>query len=608
MISFNLFVLPFSLGLVYLLYMIIRWWYKWVKSLPEAERNMFRSGIFSRKFFAALKEIFLESLIHRKMFSRNALLGYMHMSFAFGWFLLILFGNVESRIYSTSHINPPYYPIFLKFFIQDRTVLWFEINTVPGFFRFLMDFLLLFVLSGLVLAMIKRSMSKWFGMKRTTEYHLTDKVALACLWLIFPVRLLAESFTDGYYGGGGGFITQHLGDFMALIFKETSRQIAYILWWTYSLALGIFFVTLPFSRYWHIPTEMLLIFFRHFGIHNKKESSSFTEVEIGACSRCGVCIDVCQLGSAAHIHDIQAVYFIRSVRDEQVSRDIALRCLVCGRCQEYCPVSISTDNIRLIERNTFTGSHESDFSYLPGLIPRKTSVIYFAGCMTHLTPSIFTSVKGILEKAGIDFIFMDEAGTVCCGRPIMLSGKYAQAEKLIQYNKEVILSSGAQTLVTSCPICLRAFREEYNLPIRILHHSQYLLELIKSGLVPLQAIHRRVAYHDPCELGRGSQEYHAPRELLSKVADLVEVFRDGKDSLCCGGSLGIYTISPRKRDLITKDAVGHLTASEPDILATACPLCKRTLSKHADIQIMDIAEIIFSSIPQNGSQHPGIRV
>ncbi|MFH1295766.1 MAG: hypothetical protein ABIJ04_00635 [Bacteroidota bacterium] len=156
MISFNLFVLPFSLGLIYLLYMIIRWWIKWIRGLPAEGHKRFR---------------------------RNALLGYMHMSFAFGWFLLILFGNIESRIYSTTHVNPPYYPIFLKFFIHDKTVQWFEIYTVPGFFRFLMDFLLLFVLSGLVLAMVKRGRSRWFGMKRTTHYQLTDKVALICLWL-----------------------------------------------------------------------------------------------------------------------------------------------------------------------------------------------------------------------------------------------------------------------------------------------------------------------------------------------------------------------------------------------------------------------------------------
>ncbi|MBN1198969.1 MAG: (Fe-S)-binding protein [Bacteroidales bacterium] len=597
MISFNLFVLPFSLGLIYLLYMIARWWYKWISALNPNDKTRFRNGLFSPRFFSAVKEVFLESLIHRKMFKRNALMGYMHMSFALGWFLLIILGNIESRIYSTTHINPPYYPIFLKFFIHDKTVLWFEIYTVPGFFRFIMDLLLLFILSGLALAIVKRSKSRWFGMTRTTHYQLTDKVALTCLWLIFPVRLFAESFTDGYYGGGGGFVTQHLGNLLVLIFQEASQHIAYMLWWTYSLVLGIFFVTLPFSRYWHIPTEILLIFFRHFGIKPQAGHSSFSDVEIGACSRCGVCIDVCQLGVAAHVHDIQAVYFIRSVRDEQVNRDITLRCLVCGRCQQSCPVGIQTDSLRLIERNIFSGSLQSDFGYLPPKTPRQASIVYFAGCMTHLTPGILRAIKGIFLQAGVNYLFLDEQGSVCCGRPMLLSGKHDQAMKLMEANRQLILATQAETLVTSCPICYRMFIEMYDLPMQVVHHSQYILELIKTGKIPLQTHYKKVAYHDPCDLGRGSHVYHAPRELLAKVSDLVHVKNEYEDALCCGGSLGLYTLNPKKRNMVTKNALDILMANQPEIIATACPLCKKTFAKLSDVEVLDIAEMVYPAIP-----------
>jgi len=597
MISFNLFVLPFLFGLIYGFFTVNRRLVLWVRALPQEDRKKFWTGLRSRRLFYALREVFLECLVHRSLFKRNKLMGFMHMSFALGWFLLIVAGNLESRIYSASHVNPPYYPIFLKFFIHDKTVLWFEINTVPGFFRFLMDFLLLFILTGLGLALVKRRQPGWFGMKRTTHYQLTDKIAIGCLWLIFPLRLLAESFTNGYFTAGGGFITQHLGDALVSIFPPASMHIAYGLWWTYSLVLGIFFVTLPFSRFMHIPTEILLILFRYFGMGPAKISSPFSEVEIHACSRCGVCIDVCQMGTAARIHDVQAVYFIRSVRDKQVQRDIALGCLVCGRCQEVCPVKINTDSLRLIERNRLSYHHASDFSYLKPEPGRTADVIYFAGCMTHLTPGIIRAMKGILNRAGIRFLFLDELKTVCCGRPLLLAGKPVQAREMIEYNRKMITESGANTLVTSCPVCYRVFREEYSLSLRILHHSQYLLELIKTGKIPLQAYFKKVAYHDPCDLGRGTREFEAPRELLLKVADLVENRQARENALCGGGSLGIYTISPKKRDLITKDALASLTENKPEILATACPLCKKTFAKHAEIEVRDISELVYSSMP-----------
>ena len=601
MINFNLFVLPFFLGLIYVVFAIGQSWYRWIKALPAIDKVRFMAGIRNPwQVLSSLKEIFLEALIHRRMWKRNPLLGYMHMSFALGWFLLIVFGNIESRLYSGVHLNAPYYPIFLKFFIHDKLVIFFEIYSVPGFFRFLMDFLLLFVLSGLVLALIKRKKSTWFGLKRTTEFQLTDVVSLTCLWLIFPMRLIAESFTAGYYGSGGGFMTQPLGNFLVWIMPLRDDLVAYSLWWGYSLVLGIFFITLPYSRYMHIPTEVLLIFFRHFGIQPGKWYSSFSDVEVQSCSRCGVCIDVCQLNDAG-IHDSQAVYFIRNVRDRYVPEEISRKCLVCGRCQEVCPVGISADSLRLIKRRELVSGQASDFSYLPprqGLSPRQGDVVYFAGCMSHLTPSIIRAMKGIMEQAGVSYIHLDDDASVCCGRPLMIAGKDRQANGLIEYNKQLIRQTRAKILVTSCPICYRVFREEYNLPIRIQHHTQFILELVKTGKIPLQGFFKKVSYHDPCDLGRGSGVYEAPRELIAKIADLVPVAQEANNSLCCGGSLGIFEASQDQRNMMTAAALGVLLEYQPDLIATACPLCKKTFEKQSPVEVKDIAELIFAALPK----------
>jgi len=600
MINFNLFVLPFFLGLIYVVIAIGKSWYQWIKALPAIDKVKFMAGIrHPRQVLSALKEVFLESLIHRRMWKRNPLLGYMHMSFALGWFLLIVLGNIESRFYSGVHLNAPYYPIFLKFFIHDKLVIFFEIFSVPGFFRFLMDFLLLFVLSGLVLAVIKRQKSRWFGMKRTTAYQLTDLVALTCLWLIFPMRLLAESFTAGYYGSGGGFMTQPLGNLLVRIMPLPDDLVAYAMWWGYSLALGIFFITLPFSRYMHIPTEVLLIFFRHFGIQPKKWYSSISDIEVQACSRCGVCIDVCQLSDAG-IHDSQAVYFIRGVRDKYVPQVISRKCLVCGRCQEACPVGISTDSLRLIKRRELVSGQASDFSFLntennPSL---QAEVVYFSGCMSHLTPTIIRAMKGIMDQAGISYLHLDEDRSVCCGRPLMIAGKDRQAHDLVEFNKNLIRSTRAKILVTSCPICYRVFKEEYNLPIRIQHHTQFILDLVKTGKIPLQGFFKKVAYHDPCDLGRGSGVYEAPRELISKIADLVPVSKDANNAMCCGGSLGIFEASQQQRNAMTAGALDILLQGQPDIIATGCPLCKKTFEKQSPVEVKDIAELVYEALPK----------
>lgn len=598
--TFNFFVLPFSIGLIYVLVAIFNRFYRWIHALKPEDKYRFLRSLRTVKVFGALKEVFMESLIHRKMFRKNPLLGYMHMSFALGWFLLIVIGNMESRIYSGWYINPPYYPIFLKFFIHDTRVLPFEIFTVPGFFRFTMDFLLLFLLSGVILAIFKRRHSKWFGMKKTTNHQLTDRVALYCLWAIFPCRLFAEGFTAGYYGGGG-FFTQHFGNLLVMFAPYMAPYIAYGFWWAYSLSLGIFFVTLPYSRYMHIPTEVLLIFFRHFGIKPKSNYSSVNDVEVFSCPRCGVCIDACQLSFAAGINHMQTVYFIRSVRDQHVMEKLALQCMVCGRCEISCPVGIHINDLRLLKRRDVYRNHRSDYSYLSKLngISRQADVVYFAGCMTHLSPSIHRSMTHIMTIAGVNYIFMDAAGSICCGRPLMLAGKKDQAAELIRNNKEIILNTKARTLVTSCPICFKMFKEEYNLPLRIVHHSQFLLELVKQGRIPLQSVHNRVAYHDPCDLGRGAGIYHEPRELISKIADLLPSDNEKADALCCGGSLGTFTTSSEEKAAITRNALESLLASRPDSLVTSCPLCKRTFANQTETRVIDIAELLWESVPES---------
>lgn len=607
--TFNLFVLPFSIGLIYVLTAIVIRFYRWINALKPEDKYRFLKSLRTVKVFSALKEVFMESLIHRKLYRKNPLLGYMHMSFALGWLLLIVTGNIESRIYSGWYINPPYYPIFLKFFIHDRRVLPFEIFTVPGFFRFSMDLILIFVLSGFVLAVLKRSRSKWFGMRKTTDHQLSDRIAMTFLWLIFPLRLFAESFTAGYYGGGG-FFTQHFGNLLYMAALDLSPYIAYACWWGYSISLGVFFVMLPYTRYLHIPTEALLIFFRHFGIKPKSTYSSVNDVEVFSCPRCGVCVDACQLSLAADIGKMQTVYFIRAVRDQHVRESLALQCMVCGRCQEACPVGIHIDDLRLLKRRDAYRNHVSDFSYLQrinGHENRQADVVYFAGCMTHLSPAIHRSMTSIMAAAGINYIFLDQDGSICCGRPLMLAGKKMQAEELMRNNRNLILRTRAKALVTSCPICQRIFKEEYNLPIRILHHSQFILELVKRGRIPLQSVHQRVAYHDPCDLGRGSGVYDAPRELISKVADLVPSAIEKNQSLCCGGSLATFTTNESERAAVTRHALDSLLANDPECLITSCPLCKKTFANQTETKVLDLAELVCASIPGAQTEPAGIR-
>jgi Fe-S oxidoreductase len=593
--TFNLFVIPFFVGLLFLLSVLFIKYSRWIAMMDAPDRVKAWRALFSVSLLKTLKEIFMESLLHRRMFKRNPLLGYMHMSFALGWFLLIVMGNVESRVYSGGHINPPYYPIFLKFFIHDKRVLPFEIFTLPGFFRFTLDLLLLFILSGLMLALFKRTRSRWFGLKRTTKHTKLDKWAISSLWLIFPMRLLAESFTAGIYQGGG-FLTNTLGSFFAAFLPE--KFLAYPAWWAYSTMLGVFFVTLPWSRFMHIPTEILLIFLRNAGISQGKYPGSFSEIEVRACPRCGICIDVCQMNEAGFTGST-AVYFLRSLRDRQNNVQLNSNCMMCGRCLEACPVGIDTLGLRVGARGVDNKQVVSDFSYLlqQPYKEKKAEIVYFAGCMGHLTPGIKNAMLQIFKNAGINYTFFDEEGTICCGRPLKLAGMEESASKLIAVNTKSLLETQAKLLVTSCPICYKVFNTDYRLEgMVVMHHSVYIEKLVNDGKLILRPAAYKAVYHDPCELGRGSGIYEQPRNVLKQIAEVAEVAEERVNSLCCGGSIGSLSMNATQRNVIRDGTLKILCASKPDIVVTACPLCKKTFDSSHEVVVKDIAELVAENM------------
>ncbi len=609
--QFDPFVIPFNIGLYFILIYVVTRSIYWFRNLSRPDKLRLQRGFFGKAFGQSLKEIFLESLIHRKILKANLRLGYMHLSLAFGWFLLILLGTIEADVFGAKHLNAPYKAIFFKFFNPEHGRSGFE-----AFYSFLMDLTLAFILSGLFLAVIKRFSSKVVGMKRTTKLNIPDKIALTSLWLIFPSRLIAESLTSGAYGSGS-FLTGSLGSWLAAFLP--AQQLAYPFWWLYSLSLGTFFILLPLTRYMHIPTELFLIFMRNSGIRTGDKAGTYSEVQTYSCSSCGICIDACQLNFSAGITDIQSAYLLKGIRNNLDVSEIANNCLMCGRCDQKCPVGIELSPIRMLARrgeiklnenksilgHYFPEPHYIDtnsqdakpvFDWLPENKTKNADVLFFAGCMTHLTPSIKLSMTRILNASGVNWSFIDEQGGVCCGRPLMLAGQDKEARELISYNSQIIWKSGAHTLVTSCPICYKVFKESYYLDVEVLHHTQYIKRLIDDGSLRLNFLRKKVVYHTPCELGRGSGVYEEPKEVLKHVVRLQKTNFEDENSLCCGGSLGNTKLSHRKKSLIACDTVTELTKCNPDILATACPLCKKTFSCVTNAKVSDIAEIVAEAI------------
>jgi Fe-S oxidoreductase len=218
--------------------------------------------------------------------------------------------------------------------------------------------------------------------------------------------------------------------------------------------------------------------------------------------------------------------------------------------------------------------------------------------MTLLTPNTMSAMQRIFEAAGEKVWWADKEGSVCCGRPLKLSGESDSAQKMIDYNKSLFEKHNITTLVTSCPICLRVFREDYDLQgIEVLHHSEYILRLLQQGRLKVgYSAEQRYTYHDPCELGRGSGIYDQPRAVIEAVGILLEPKHNRRDSLCCGSSVANTAINDAQQLTIARSVADELEATGAETIVTACPLCKKAIARGTKHSVSDLSEIVAKNL------------
>ena len=73
------FSIPFIVGVVTMFVVLIVKYGSWIFGLSAADRMRIVKGIPSRQTPLAVWEVVRESLLHRRIFKVNPLLGYMHM-------------------------------------------------------------------------------------------------------------------------------------------------------------------------------------------------------------------------------------------------------------------------------------------------------------------------------------------------------------------------------------------------------------------------------------------------------------------------------------------------------------------------------------------------
>lgn len=399
---------------------------------------------------------------------------------------------------------------------------------------------------------------------------------------------------------------------------------------------------------WDVPAVEKL---QTVGVKSLNDLSWKQILDLYSCTECGRCTDNCPAHAAGRRLSPKMVTM--KLRDYGVggkggtdgglpvsggviTDEEIWGCTTCGSCEEQCPVAVEHVD-KIIDMRRYLVGMESRFpceienayrnaeiygdpqgmgrarrrEWASGLKltelenPGNAEILYWVGCAGAFDEryrEVATAFVSLLQKAGVAFsILGSEEG--CCGDFARRTGNEYLFQFLARKNIEVLQRFNGKKVVTTCPHCFNALKNEYRqlgCTVEVNHHSEYLLELAGEGRLQIPGgATFSISYHDSCYLGRYNGIYEAPRNLLQLGgAKVVELDRNRERGFCCGAGGGYLWLEEQGKRL-NEMRVDNVVAANLEVVATACPFCLLMLQdgikareETAGLRVLDIAEFI----------------
>lgn len=336
------------------------------------------------------------------------------------------------------------------------------------------------------------------------------------------------------------------------------------------------------------------------------------------CLDCGKCSSVCPIT----LHLVEGYTSPRllvetaATSGEKLTLEDPLlwSCLTCQRCREICPsqvdFSVFVQQTRAVAFEqgrsgscTHSGMIQGWMQMMadPGMeqdrlawlddelgVDQGSDTIYFPGCLPYYDAAfselgfegldIARGAIKILNSLGIEPRLLEDER--CCGHDLYWQGDQDSFQNLAALNLEIIQNTGAKRIITTCPECAYTLRSIYpemigQLGVDVFHLTEFLSsqgQFLKvednNGSETL-----KVTYQDPCRLGRFSDVYQEPRDLITGLGlDLIEMAHSRSSSICCGTSCWSSCGQVNKRIQESRLEEAHETGAE--LLITTCLKCQ----------------------------------
>ena len=336
---------------------------------------------------------------------------------------------------------------------------------------------------------------------------------------------------------------------------------------------------------------------------------------VHTCAGCGACDVNCK-----SVRDMEVMETIHELR-----HDLAQSGHVPDACRRMAETLSSSHDLY--------GTSKADrFSWLPDGYrdDPEADTVLFAGCSASRDPGPVLAAIRILKAGGVPFRILCEEEW-CCGGALWHSGQQEAAGDLILHNTEAFRKAGIRTVITACAECFGAFRSIYprfgKTEFRAVHISQVAAGLIREGKLTFRQDEEplTVTYHDPCMLGRLSEEYvpwegeirsyglhvpekhwnrgefgvyQEPRTVLAAVPgiEVREMTRRVEEAWCCGYWSGLADLECAAAT--AKERMREARSTGAEAIVSCCPFCEAALGGADPLPVIDRAELVASRLAE----------
>lgn len=383
------------------------------------------------------------------------------------------------------------------------------------------------------------------------------------------------------------------------------------------------------------------------------------ERDVHACLQCGYCNFVCPIqlvdGGGWESYRVRGkMYHLRKYAHPgllgrltgdraRISKEFVERvynCTACGYCQIACHVEIEFNDrweqlkewfvengvgpldrhkalrTRVIAKhNPYDEPHERRADWIPEGAGKSKSpdVLFFAGCTaSYRQQKIAQDTTRVLDAAGIEYEILG-SDEWCCGSPLIRTGQTDvvtdEKDGLVKHNLREFEKRGVGTVVTACAGCFMTLSHNYQRyagkhDFELYHMTQFIDRLIADGRLELKKpLASKVAYHDPCHIGRHFGIYEEPRRILRAFPEssYLELPRNRQNSQCCGAGGGFKIQFNDRAEHIASLRVEEAAAMGADMLVSACPFCVTNLSQGAkragiDMNVAELVSLVADSV------------